>query len=101
MSEFKSKQPLLWKGPPLSIKAQLWRVIYRIASVFGKSMIPTRSVKWAHENHCCRICGGQDRPLSSADGLILDYGDEYAHESCLKVIGKTDYWDKCRSKPHE
>jgi hypothetical protein len=37
--------------------------------------------------HVCRICKKPDRPLTidnKIDPFILNYGEEYAHKSCLE-----------------
>ena len=39
----------------------------------------------AREYNCCRLCGCFVGMLATGDHLVLNYGEEFAHASCLRA----------------
>lgn len=42
-------------------------------------------LKEAQDLHCCRYCGQQVNEIAPDNHLVLDYGNEFAHEKCIKL----------------
>lgn len=53
-----------------------------------KKIIKEAEIKYAKINNICRICKGEifdeDKVLTEK-GLVLNYGTEFAHRTCLKA----------------
>lgn len=63
----------------------LWNKFLKQCVSFG--IISRLDVREARKRDRCQVCRShRPRPLSGTDPLVLNYGKDYVHKSCLDVV---------------
>lgn len=63
----------------------LWNRVLKQCVRFG--ILSRLDVREAHKRDRCQVCRQyRPRPLCGTDPLVLNYGKDYVHKSCLDVV---------------